>query len=83
MWDLHVGDVIKLKTGDKVPADCLIIESFNLKVDGSGLKYFEELENLNYDKSEFAIKNQETDPFLYADTFIQSGYGTAVVCCVG
>ena len=35
--DLVVGDVIKIKAGDKIPADIRIIESQNMKVDNSHL----------------------------------------------
>ena len=30
VWKLVVGDIIQMKPGDKVPADCLVIESANL-----------------------------------------------------
>ena len=33
IWEMVVGDVVCMTAGDKVPADCLIIESNNLKVD--------------------------------------------------
>jgi len=33
VWDIVVGDVILLNTGEMVPADCLVIDSFELKVD--------------------------------------------------
>lgn len=32
VWNLVVGDVILLETGSRVPADCLILESIDLKV---------------------------------------------------
>ena len=32
IWDIVVGDVAILNAGDKVPADCIIISSNNLKV---------------------------------------------------
>ena len=32
IWKLVVGDVILLGPGDKVPADCLVIQSVNLQV---------------------------------------------------
>ena len=33
VWDLVVGDVILLDSGDRVPADCIIIQQENIKVD--------------------------------------------------
>jgi len=38
IWDLVVGDVIQLNTGDKVPADCLVITSANLIVNEPNLQ---------------------------------------------
>jgi len=34
---LTVGDIIKVKTGDMIPADCLIIEANSLSMDESSL----------------------------------------------
>jgi len=31
-WDLVVGDVVLLAPGDKLPADCILIDSANLRV---------------------------------------------------
>ena len=33
VWSLVVGDVILLETGMRVPADCIVIKSVDLKVD--------------------------------------------------
>ena len=33
IWDLVVGDIIKIETGARVPADCMIIESTDLNVE--------------------------------------------------
>lgn len=33
--DIVVGDIIRIKSGDKVPADCRIIANSSLKVDQS------------------------------------------------
>ena len=35
--DLTLGDIIKVKTGDMIPADCLLIESNSLTTDESSL----------------------------------------------
>lgn len=43
-WDLLVGDVIQLSPGDKVPADCLVISSANLKVTEPTKTFNEETE---------------------------------------
>lgn len=33
IWDIVVGDVIILTAGSRTPADCLILESANLKIE--------------------------------------------------
>lgn len=33
IWELVVGDVIHLTSGDRIPADCLVIESSDLLVE--------------------------------------------------
>jgi magnesium-transporting ATPase (P-type) len=33
VWSLVVGDIILLETGQRVPADCIIINSVDLRVD--------------------------------------------------
>lgn len=32
VWNLVVGDIVTLQPGDKIPADCLVLESQNLHV---------------------------------------------------
>jgi magnesium-transporting ATPase (P-type) len=36
VWDVVVGDVILIETGNRVPADCMIVESVGLTVDEPG-----------------------------------------------
>jgi P-type E1-E2 ATPase len=33
VWSLVVGDVVLLETGQRVPADCIIISAVDLRVD--------------------------------------------------
>lgn len=35
--ELCIGDLVEIKTGDKIPADVRIIEAYSLKVDNSSL----------------------------------------------
>ena len=37
VWDLVVGDIILLSTGARVPADCLVVESADLRVEEPSL----------------------------------------------
>lgn len=33
VWELVVGDIILLSAGDRIPADCLLLESSDLQVE--------------------------------------------------
>ena len=72
MWDLVAGDIIILETGDKVPADCLVIESNNLQLSRST----NEIDSKDY-------KSRKSDPFLKVNCLVSSGECKALVCCVG
>jgi magnesium-transporting ATPase (P-type) len=76
-WDLVVGDVIYLSSGDKVPADCVLIDCNNLIADQCSLAYLDQEFRADVPKGE------ETDPFLYADSYIQVGSCRAMVAAVG
>ena len=71
--ELVVGDVVHLEGGDKIPADCIVIEADNLKVDQSA----------SSGESEAVYKNRESDPFLISGTHVVEGRGSALVVCVG
>ena len=78
IWKLVVGDMVQLKPGDKVPADCLVVESVNLHV--------KEAFKNNEDNSitfQDMYKDKQQDPFMFADSYIKSGTCKALVCCVG
>lgn len=79
IWELVVGDVILLSTGDRVPADCLILESSDLQVEQKDSSLGEEDEQ----NTRKANKGQQNDPFLYADSLVLKGTTKALVCCVG
>lgn len=64
-----------MSPGDKVPADCLVTESVNLHV-----KEINAGDDVSYTDMN---KDKESDPFLFADSFVVRGTCKAVVCCVG
>jgi len=72
IWKLVVGDVILLRQGDSVPADCVVIESANLVVDET-----------NHNRSSEVKKSDNRDPFLYANTYLVDGQCRAMVAAVG
>ena len=74
IWDMQVGDVVILNAGDKVPADCIIIDSSNLQLDES--------QSITH-HSGARPKDANTNPFLYADSFLIEGSCKVVIACVG
>ncbi len=69
--ELIPGDVIRLRMGDIVPADAILIESENLKVDQSALTG----ESLTVDKKE--------DDKIFSGSVIKQGESNAVVTGAG
>jgi len=62
IWNLVVGDVILLKAGDSIPADCIMIEGSNCVVDET-----------NHQKSPEVNKSADKDPFLLANSTLVNG----------
>lgn len=85
-----VGDIVDLQQGDRVPADCILVEEMNITVD-EGIYNKEYNEPVEKEQSEYFGPQNETpdnhldnpDPFLLTDTKIMTGQGKAVVCSVG
>ena len=75
IWDLVVGDIVHLTAGDKVPADCLIVDDQQVKVSESGRELIKNDLNVSDDN--------DKDPFLLSDSYVLEGGCRAVVCCVG
>lgn len=79
-FDLLVGDILLLKQGDHIPADCLMIEGDELKTDESNITG----ESEHIKKFPLVEKSlHPPNPFLLADSMVELGKATAVVCCVG
>lgn len=88
--EVVVGDVVDLKRGDRVPADCILVEEMNIMVDQS--MYFEG--QIKVDKEESRKQTSQNgevidnhrdhpDPFLFTDSKIMTGQGKGLVCAVG
>ncbi|CAF3894464.1 unnamed protein product, partial [Rotaria sordida] len=71
--DIVVGDICEIKYGDVLPADGIIIQSNNLKVDESSLT----------GESDLIEKYESTDLFLLSGTHIIEGSGKMLVLAVG
>ncbi|KAK8473419.1 hypothetical protein PHAVU_001G129600 [Phaseolus vulgaris] len=72
IYDIVVGDVVHLSTGDQVPADGIFISGYFLLIDESSLSG--ESEPVNVDKEK---------PFLLSGTKVQDGQGKMLVTTVG
>ena len=77
--DLVVGDIVQLKKGDFVPADCLLIQGENVTVEQAISQSNETAFKEVYDSN----MEQYPDPFLYSRSLMLSGQGKAVVCATG
>ncbi len=89
--ELHVeasqlvpGDIIILKTGDKIPADGRLIEANNLKIEESSLTG----ESLAVEKSSGIIEGKniplgDRKNMIYSGTTISYGRGRAVIVATG
>jgi Ca2+-transporting ATPase len=82
-----LGDIVKLSQGDKIPADCRIIEGRNFEVDESSLtgesepvKKQNKGEKINAGPD---LPLQDQKNMLFLGTYIAKGNGTAVVVKTG
>lgn len=81
--NLVPGDIVFIEAGDRVPADCRIISSLNLKTIEASLtgesnpseKFIEKL-----DKGTVLAERQN---MIYLGTTVSTGKATAVVCATG
>uniref|UniRef100_A0A0N5A725 Calcium-transporting ATPase n=1 Tax=Parastrongyloides trichosuri TaxID=131310 RepID=A0A0N5A725_PARTI len=71
--ELVVGDIAQIKYGDLLPADGILIQSNDLKIDESSLT----------GESDQIKKSVETDPMLLSGTHVMEGSGKMVVTAVG
>ena len=94
--ELTIGDIVLLEEGNKVPADLILIESHDLKIDESSLtgeslpvKKNSKYSNIeNFDEKIENIKDYSRDDEIheklaYMDSNVVSGRGTGVVIDVG
>uniref|UniRef100_A0A8C7YMB1 Calcium-transporting ATPase n=1 Tax=Oryzias sinensis TaxID=183150 RepID=A0A8C7YMB1_9TELE len=71
--EIVVGDVAQIKYGDLLPADGVLIQGNDLKIDESSLT----------GESDHVKKTQEKDPMLLSGTHVMEGSGKMVVTAVG
>ena len=85
--DLVVGDIILLNAGDRVPADCLLIEEMDMRVDQK--QFYPDVEGFEMCMKQCSYQDAEKDkvenpdPTLLQDTIVMTGSGKAIVLAVG
>jgi cation-transporting P-type ATPase I len=76
------GDVVRLRAGESVPADCRILEAWSLEVDESSLTG-ESLPVPKAAPASFAAAIADRTSMLYEGSAIAAGEATAVVVAAG
>uniref|UniRef100_A0A0N4ZC30 Calcium-transporting ATPase n=1 Tax=Parastrongyloides trichosuri TaxID=131310 RepID=A0A0N4ZC30_PARTI len=71
--DLVVSDIVRVKYGDLLPADGILIQSNDLKIDESSLT----------GESDLIKKSPDTDPVLLSGTHAMEGSGRMILTAVG
>ncbi|XP_054866564.1 plasma membrane calcium-transporting ATPase 2 isoform X4 [Amphiprion ocellaris] len=71
--DIVVGDIAQIKYGDLLPADGVLIQGNDLKIDESSLT----------GESDHVKKSADKDPMLLSGTHVMEGSGRMVVTAVG
>ncbi|XP_044276351.1 plasma membrane calcium-transporting ATPase 1-like [Varanus komodoensis] len=71
--DLVVGDIAQIKYGDLLPADGLLLQGYDLKIDESSLT----------GESDHVKKSLTEDPMLLSGTHVMEGSGKMVITAVG
>ncbi|KAK6470517.1 plasma membrane calcium-transporting ATPase 4-like isoform X5 [Huso huso] len=71
--EIVVGDIAQIKYGDLLPADGILIQCNDLKIDESSLT----------GESDHVKKSVENDPMLLSGTHVMEGSGRMVVTAVG
>eukprot|EP00703_Trepomonas_sp_PC1_P002587 JAP94019.1 Plasma membrane calcium-transporting ATPase [Trepomonas sp. PC1] len=72
IYDIVVGDVVLLETGDQIPADGVIMQSTDLKVDESGMTGESD-----------EVKKSDAKPFLIGSCLVTHGSAKLLVTSVG
>ncbi|XP_022538138.2 plasma membrane calcium-transporting ATPase 2 isoform X3 [Astyanax mexicanus] len=71
--DIVVGDIAQIKYGDLLPADGILIQGNDLKIDESSLT----------GESDHVRKSADKDPMLLSGTHVMEGSGRMMVTAVG
>ncbi len=82
VYDVMVGDIIYLRAGDKIPADCFFLNGTDLKCSEAGMTG--ESDDVKKGHISFADSGDlKVSPFLFSGTQVVQGNATALVLAVG
>jgi P-type Ca2+ transporter type 2C len=81
VFDILVGDLVRLEAGDVVPADGILVDGFTVKCDESPLTGESEL--VEKAPAREAETRGDGDCFVHSGTRIEHGVGTYLVTAVG
>ncbi len=81
--DIVVGDVVFIKAGNKIPADCRLLESINLSVNESSLTGESVSSTKNSTPVSPGAAVADRNSMIYAGTVVSRGSGRAVVVATG
>lgn len=81
--DITIGDIIRLSSGDKVPADLRLIETSNLKIEESALTGESESAEKRTDKVGEDTDLGDRSNMAFSSTTVSSGTGKGVVVATG
>ena len=80
-YGLLVGDIMLLKQGDHIPADCLLLDGDEFQTDESNITG--ESEHVKKSPLANGAGKSIPNPFLLSDSMVVMGQGTALICAVG
>ena len=80
---LVVGDIIEIKEGMTIPADCLVLSSDYLNIDEAMLTGEAEEITKRPGTQEMYEEGGSIDPFLFKGSLCTYGKGEALVLAVG
>jgi len=79
IYDIVVGDLMRVKTGMIIPADGLVIKANGLRIDESSKTGESDLVK----KEPFSQENEKCNPFMLSGAKVEEGNGSMIICAVG
>ena len=93
--DCNIGDIVIIRSGDKVPGDCLLIEGENVRTDESEFTgESDHMDKYTYDEclQKFKLKQNDDhssmfdshyNPMLYGQSQVVNGQGKILILAIG